>query len=353
MGRPHDRTRDAVPPRRRGRAAPAARPAPGLTGRRLSRGAGSISSRHGPRRDDRRSALTASATPWAWRRSASSRSASYWLYWYTAANNDIRMYLRNYSIRPGISLFALILNLIGTQFIALALLLSSPWLALGVVLGDPVVRVGVPHGPADRPDAGPGRRRGDLARHRPRPVPAVLPRGCRDLPPGRAQPRVGGGGIGPEPKRARTGGGRPCPGGVPSRGSGARTDARATGTNLVDPGDVGSRVTFQFELPNGYTTEAVGVFERWDEDAADLLRAQEGRHRGPGAGTRRAPRQGHPARAAAHRLSSTHPTVTQTTARIAKNMEAPMPNCPPRSSASGSARRTPTTAATWSPAPRS
>ncbi|MFI5393734.1 MAG: DUF4234 domain-containing protein, partial [Myxococcota bacterium] len=58
----------------------------------------------------------------------------YGLYWYTAANNDTRMYLRDYSIRPGISLFALILNLIGTQFIALALLLSSPWLALGALL---------------------------------------------------------------------------------------------------------------------------------------------------------------------------------------------------------------------------
>ena len=50
-------------------------------------------------------------------------------------------------------------------------------------------------------------------------------------------------------------------------GGGAAPDARATGHNLVDPDDVGARVTFQFELPNGYTTEAVGVFERWDEDA--------------------------------------------------------------------------------------
>ncbi len=37
--------------------------------------------------------------------------------------------------------------------------------------------------------------------------------------------------------------------------------------NLVAPGDVGRRVTFQFELPNGFLSEAVGVFERWDEDA--------------------------------------------------------------------------------------
>jgi hypothetical protein len=39
------------------------------------------------------------------------------------------------------------------------------------------------------------------------------------------------------------------------------------GTNDVKPGDIGRRVSFQFELPNGYLSEAVGVLERWDEDA--------------------------------------------------------------------------------------
>jgi hypothetical protein len=39
------------------------------------------------------------------------------------------------------------------------------------------------------------------------------------------------------------------------------------GTNLVSPTDLGRRVTFQFELPNGFLGEAVGVFERWDEEA--------------------------------------------------------------------------------------
>ncbi|HEY7476622.1 MAG TPA: hypothetical protein VIB62_00160 [Actinomycetota bacterium] len=39
------------------------------------------------------------------------------------------------------------------------------------------------------------------------------------------------------------------------------------GQNLVTPDDLGKRVTFQFQLPNGYLSEAVGVFERWDEDA--------------------------------------------------------------------------------------
>jgi hypothetical protein len=39
------------------------------------------------------------------------------------------------------------------------------------------------------------------------------------------------------------------------------------GENLVTPDDLGKRVTFQFELPNGYLSEAVGVFERWDQAA--------------------------------------------------------------------------------------
>ena len=37
--------------------------------------------------------------------------------------------------------------------------------------------------------------------------------------------------------------------------------------NLVTPDDLGKRVSFQFELPNGYVGEAVGTLERWDEDA--------------------------------------------------------------------------------------
>ena len=39
------------------------------------------------------------------------------------------------------------------------------------------------------------------------------------------------------------------------------------GRNLVTPDDLGKRVSFQFELPNGYVGEAVGLLERWDEDA--------------------------------------------------------------------------------------
>ena len=50
-------------------------------------------------------------------------------------------------------------------------------------------------------------------------------------------------------------------------GPAAHAAPRPAGGNLVTPADVGSRVTFQFDLPNGYTTEAVGVFERWDPAA--------------------------------------------------------------------------------------
>ena len=37
--------------------------------------------------------------------------------------------------------------------------------------------------------------------------------------------------------------------------------------NAVTPDDVGKRVSFQFELPNGFLGEALGTFERWDEGA--------------------------------------------------------------------------------------
>jgi hypothetical protein len=37
--------------------------------------------------------------------------------------------------------------------------------------------------------------------------------------------------------------------------------------NLVSSQDIGRRVSFQYELPNGFVGEAVGIFERWDEGA--------------------------------------------------------------------------------------
>jgi hypothetical protein len=49
------------------------------------------------------------------------------------------------------------------------------------------------------------------------------------------------------------------------------------GQNRVSREDLGKRVTFQFELPNGYLSEAVGVFERWDEEAETyFVRTKDG-----------------------------------------------------------------------------
>jgi hypothetical protein len=41
--------------------------------------------------------------------------------------------------------------------------------------------------------------------------------------------------------------------------------------NLVRPDDIGRKVSFQYELPNGYVGEAVGILEAWDEPANTYL----------------------------------------------------------------------------------
>jgi hypothetical protein len=45
----------------------------------------------------------------------------------------------------------------------------------------------------------------------------------------------------------------------------------ATARNQVSPNDIGRRVSFQYELPNGYVGEAVGILESWDEPANTYL----------------------------------------------------------------------------------
>ena len=47
--------------------------------------------------------------------------------------------------------------------------------------------------------------------------------------------------------------------------------------NLVKPTDVGRRVSFQYELPNGFVSEVVGRLEFWD-DAANtyMVRDRDG-----------------------------------------------------------------------------
>ncbi len=47
--------------------------------------------------------------------------------------------------------------------------------------------------------------------------------------------------------------------------------------NLVTPEDIGKRVSFQFELPNGFVGEAVGILEAYDHPAATyLVRKKDG-----------------------------------------------------------------------------
>ena len=49
------------------------------------------------------------------------------------------------------------------------------------------------------------------------------------------------------------------------------------GQNLVTPADLGKRVSFQFELPNGYMSEVVGTLEWYDEAAATyVVRRKDG-----------------------------------------------------------------------------
>ncbi|HZP90764.1 MAG TPA: hypothetical protein VFC04_07185 [Actinomycetota bacterium] len=43
------------------------------------------------------------------------------------------------------------------------------------------------------------------------------------------------------------------------------------GQNSVTAADVGKRVSFQFELPNGYVGEALGVLEGYDHPAETYL----------------------------------------------------------------------------------
>jgi hypothetical protein len=48
--------------------------------------------------------------------------------------------------------------------------------------------------------------------------------------------------------------------------------------NFVSPQDVGRRVTFQFELPNGYLSEVVGTLELYDKAAETyVVRHRDGR----------------------------------------------------------------------------
>lgn len=56
-----------------------------------------------------------------------------------------------------------------------------------------------------------------------------------------------------------------------------RYPPRVRGDNHVTPADVGKRVSFQFELPNGFVGEAVGVLEYYDVGADTyMVRRRDG-----------------------------------------------------------------------------
>lgn len=49
------------------------------------------------------------------------------------------------------------------------------------------------------------------------------------------------------------------------------------GQNLVSTDDTGKRVSFQFELPNGFVDEVVGIFEYYDTPAETyMVRRKDG-----------------------------------------------------------------------------
>lgn len=186
----------------------------------------------------------------------------FWLYWYYVTNDDIRMYLRNYSIRPLISTLAIVGLFLALPLVVIVVLTDVWWLLAVAALLIVMAMVGIVHT---------GRR-------------VITAQEQAGVPPssaGLALMLFLGGFLGTAYLQA----------GLNRAWMGAAADERArlaasaaarverepvqafprpapkAGTNLVSPGDLGSRVTFQFELPNGYTTEAVGVFERWDPEA--------------------------------------------------------------------------------------
>ena len=84
----------------------------------------------------------------------------YWLYWYYRVNDDIRMYLRNYSIRPLISTLAIVGLFLAVPLIVVTVLTEVWWLLAIAALLDPHgARRVLPHRQAGGHRAGAGGRR--------------------------------------------------------------------------------------------------------------------------------------------------------------------------------------------------
>jgi hypothetical protein len=188
---------------------------------------------------------------------------AYWLYWYYTVNDDIRMFLRNYSIRPLVSTLAIVGLFLAAPIAVLAVLTEVWWLlavAAALVL---IALVGFFHTgrrvitAQEQAGVDPSSPGLALALYLfagffgGSYLQAGLNRAwTRAADEERAQQAAS---AAAPPERERV---QPFPRPAPK-----------AGTNLVSPTDVGSRVSFQFELPNGYTSEAVGMFERWDPGA--------------------------------------------------------------------------------------
>ncbi|MGZ8580172.1 MAG: putative acetyltransferase [Actinomycetota bacterium] len=187
----------------------------------------------------------------------------YWLYWYYRVNDDIRMYLRNYSIRPFVSTLAIAGLFLAAPLVVVAIFADQWWVLAVAALLVVMALVGFFHtgrrvitaqeqAGVDPSSAGlalllymvAGFLGGSYLQ-------AGLNRAWTKAAGEEGERLAAASAATPEHELVK-----PFPRPAPK-----------AGTNLVSPDDLGSRVTFQFELPNGYTTEAVGVFERWDPAA--------------------------------------------------------------------------------------
>lgn len=187
----------------------------------------------------------------------------YFVYWYYRVNDDARRYLRDYDILPIRSVLALL--------VAGVVLAPALWMILGN--GGERFLVGIPLAVLWVVPAIVSFRRTALRTGR-----VLAKAGVEGYAGGltwfllTVLPPVGAASVQASLNRgwrsptADTRRREPLPPTTTAPPS-AHAAPRPAGRNLVTPEDLGARVTFQFELPNGYLSEAVGVFERWDPEA--------------------------------------------------------------------------------------
>jgi len=188
----------------------------------------------------------------------------FFLYWYYRATDDVRMYVRDYSIRPLVATLAVLAAMMLAPLAIAAVIWAQAPLRTAAVLLFLLALVGMllSYLHTARRVRRAQERAGVEA-----PISVGLGFVLFALMPmvgsGYAQAGLNAAWNAPAADRARREPVGPTATAAPS----SHAEARPSGRNLVTPGDVGRRVTFQFELPNGFTTEAVGVFERWDAAA--------------------------------------------------------------------------------------